>query len=190
MKNQIQTLLLLVIAFAFKACESNTNDNQGEATASPSENIVPGPRNCFWSRGPVSADPYMNVAYPDAGVFYWSAIFTIPEGAKLEIEGEFPHSRYMSFISYDGRGIPQESLADYLINAEDGHVNPYLTGSDRAAEKRTYRIEIKNQPAPPRQIEGFKLSKPDLENLIVNKSKNSKYGSCAFLWKWTTILII
>ena len=59
---------------------------------------IPGPRTCFWSRGPVSADPYMNIAYPDAGVFYWSAVFTIPEGATLKLEGEFPHSRYMSFI--------------------------------------------------------------------------------------------
>ena len=77
---------------------------------------IPGPMNCFWSRGPVSADPYINIAYPDTGVFYWSAIFSILEGAKLEIEGQFPHSRYMSFISYDGRGIPQESEKEVMGN--------------------------------------------------------------------------
>ena len=35
---------------------------------------IPGDRTCFWSRGPVSSDPYINIAYPDAGVFYWSAV--------------------------------------------------------------------------------------------------------------------
>ena len=28
-------------------------------------NGVPGPRDCFWSRGPHSGDPYINLAYPD-----------------------------------------------------------------------------------------------------------------------------
>ena len=31
---------------------------------------IPGSRTCFWTRGPVSKDPYINIAYPDAGVFY------------------------------------------------------------------------------------------------------------------------
>ena len=30
---------------------------------------IPGPRDCFWARGPHSADPYINGAYPDANVF-------------------------------------------------------------------------------------------------------------------------
>ncbi|MFZ1814799.1 MAG: hypothetical protein WBO55_02540 [Rhizobiaceae bacterium] len=58
-----------------------------------------GTRNCFWLGGPVSADPYINIAYPDAATFYWGAVFTIPEGAKLRLEGKLPHSRYMSVIS-------------------------------------------------------------------------------------------
>ena len=80
---------------------------------------IPGKRTCFWRRGPVSKDPYINIAYPDAGVFYWNAAFTVPEGAKMYLEGEFPHARYMSLISYDGRGAPIESLADYLIIPND-----------------------------------------------------------------------
>lgn len=76
---------------------------------------IPGPRDCFWARGPHSADPYINVAYPDANVFYWAAVFTMPEGSKLDIQGEYAHARYQSFISYDERGRPVESLADYLI---------------------------------------------------------------------------
>ena len=132
---------------------------------------IPGPRTCFWSRGPVSADPYMNIAYPDAGVFYWSAVFTIPEGATLKLEGEFPHSRYMSFISYDGRGIPQESMADYLINADEDHANPFLEGADRTNPKRSYIVQFKNETAPSLQAEGIKLLKPILEDQINNRTR-------------------
>ncbi len=84
-----------------------------------SENIgVPGPKDCFWSRGPHSADPYINLAYPDANVFYWAATFTMPEGSELYLDGNFPLARYMSIISYNGRGKPLESLADYLIESD------------------------------------------------------------------------
>ena len=49
---------------------------------------IPGPRDCFWSRGPVSSDPYINIAYPDANVFYWAAAFSTPEESTLEIMGD------------------------------------------------------------------------------------------------------
>ena len=87
---------------------------------------IPGSRTCFWRRGPVSKDPYINIAYPDAGVFYWNAAFTVPEGAKMYLEGVFPYARYMSLISYDGRGSPVESLADYLIIPNDNSTNPFI----------------------------------------------------------------
>ena len=147
-------------------CKPPKEEKMAKTTSS-----IPGARTCFWSRGPVSSDPYINIAYPDAGVFYWSAVFTIPKGAKLELEGEFPHSRYMSFISYDGRGIPQESMADYLIDARQGSKNPFLNGADRTSVRRSYKIEIKNQPAPSLQSEGIKLLKPILENQINLKTR-------------------
>ena len=107
---------------------------------------IPGPRTCFWRRGPVSKDPYINIAYPDAGVFYWNAAFTVPEGAKMYLEGEFPHARYMSLISYDGRGSPMESLADYLIIPNNNSTNPFIDGSNRKNKNRSYRVEIVNLP--------------------------------------------
>jgi len=159
-------LAYLLISFLFTMCKSPKEEKMAKITSS-----IPGARTCFWSRGPVSSDPYINIAYPDAGVFYWSAVFTIPKGAKLELEGEFPHSRYMSFISYDGRGIPQESIADYLIDARPGSKNPFLKGADRNSVRRSYKIEIKNQPAPSLQAEGIKLLKPILENQINLKTR-------------------
>ncbi len=103
---------------------------------------IPGPRSCFWLRGPHSADPYINLAYPDASVFYWAAVFSTPEGSRLEIRGEFAHARYQSFISYDERGRPIESLADYLMQAADGSTNPYRPGANRNAESRSYSVEV------------------------------------------------
>ncbi|PMN94202.1 hypothetical protein [Enterovibrio norvegicus] len=103
---------------------------------------LPGERNCLFRYGPVSADPYINVAYPDAAVKYWGSAFTIPEGATLHLEGEFPYSRYMSLISYDEYGRPRQSLADYLIEPEPGAVNPYRPGEKRNSDQRRYRIEL------------------------------------------------
>lgn len=103
---------------------------------------IPGPRTCFWYRGPVSGDPYINVAYPDSHTFYWSATFTVPDGARLSIDGQFAHARYQSFISYDERGRPVEALADYLIAPQAGSINPFLAGADRDARNRAYRIDV------------------------------------------------
>lgn len=116
--------LILGVAIALAGCTPQLTGDQEKAqpttmvsgtAASDAFGPIPGPRSCFWSRGPHSADPYINIAYPDANVFYWAAVFTVPEGAELRIEGEYPRSRYMSLISYDERGRPVESLADYLI---------------------------------------------------------------------------
>lgn len=102
---------------------------------------IPGPRDCFWLRGPFGADPYVNIAYPDANVYYWAAVFTIPEGARLELHGQYPHSRYMSFASYDERGRPQHSLPDFMISSEQGS-NPFQFASARSSAERSYVIRV------------------------------------------------
>ena len=118
--------------------------------------VIPGPRSCFWRYGPHSADPYINLAYPDASVFYWAAAFTIPDGAKMELIGDFAHARYQSFISYDERGRPVESLADYLMAPQAGSVNPYRASTNRNAENRAYSVELINTaPASERVIGAY-----------------------------------
>ena len=116
----------------------------GAGTGSKAETgAIPGPRDCFWRRGPFSADPYINIAYPDANVFYWGSVFTIPEGARLRLEGRYPASRYMSFVSYDANGRPIESLPDFLI-APDAGANPFVEGAPRGARAQGYAIEVRN----------------------------------------------
>ena len=47
---------------------------EGIKAISAGKDPIPGPRSCFWARGPASADPYINIAYPDAATFYWAAV--------------------------------------------------------------------------------------------------------------------
>ena len=106
---------------------------------------VPGPRDCFWSLGPHSGDPYINLAYPDSNVYYWASVFTMPEGSELYIDGEYPYSRYMSIISYNARGKPLESLADYLIEPQKNSFNPFVSGNKRLNKNRDYNIQVFNK---------------------------------------------
>lgn len=131
---------------------------QGLEQVAAGKDPTPGPRSCFWARGPVSGDPYINIAYPDTATFYWAAVFTIPAGAKLRIEGRFPHSRYMSFISYDEAGRPIESVADYLIKPGAGATNPFLPNADRSVAQRDYSLEVVDARPPAGQPVGMNLA--------------------------------
>ncbi len=139
--SSMSSLMLLSSGMSYAANDASQK-NLKNSSASIDASGIPGPRTCFWSRGPHSADPYLNMAYPDANVYYWAATFTVPKGAKLEIQGQYPHSRYMSLISYDNAGKPIESAADYLIKPNQGSVNPFVTGNKRDSHKRDYSVEI------------------------------------------------
>ena len=107
------------------------------------DTTILGPRDCFWARGPFSADPYINVAYPDSNVYYWAAAFSMPEDSILEIKGDYPYSRYMSFFSYNERGKPIGSLTDFQIQSEA--TNPFILGNQRSDFSRSYSIEVLNE---------------------------------------------
>jgi len=140
-------------------------------SAAPAKDPLPGARSCFWARGPVSGDPYINIAYPDAGTFYWAAVFTIPADAKLTLEGAFAHSRYMSFISYDGAGVPLDDVADYLIAPKAGSTNPFLPGADRTSAHRDYSLDVVDAKPDP----NFKFGM-NLVGVSRDKIAAPKYG--------------
>lgn len=153
MKKIILTSLISLLCFNTGVMANDTKKAEMEFY-SP----IPGPKNCFWMRGPHNKDPYINTAYPDAGAIYWAASFTIPDGAKLELKGEFPYARYQSLISYDGKGKPIDSLADYLMVPDDGSINPFKVGNPRNEKKRDYTVEIKSDSLPFNRKEGVRLS--------------------------------
>lgn len=145
---------------------------------------VPGTRTCFWELGPFGGNPYLNIAWPDTNTHYWGAKFTTPEGAKLELEGQFPHSRYSSFTTYDMRGQPVESLADYLIEPIPGHTNPARQGGDRTATKRSFSIEV--LPSGQRDAsrdEGFFLEGKTAK--VIHAPKNEGFQQVLFLRVYT-----
>jgi hypothetical protein len=136
--------LLVALTLATILCPNGSRAQAAapRAAATLSTSPIPGPRTCFWYRGPHNADPYINVAYPDEGAFYWSANVTVPAGATLRIKGQYPHARYISFVSYRSTGQAVESLADHQIAPDAGSTNPYLPGADRTAKQRSYSITI------------------------------------------------
>ena len=160
-KNIFLPVITILLTFFISSCSKDVSFRfevrDKETLHEEERESIPGLRTCFWTRGPASKDPYINIAYPDASVYYWNATFTVPEDAQLHLEGEFPHSRYMSLISYDGRGTPIESLADYLIVPQENSVNPFVEGANRTIKKRTYTIEIVNLPPQIRRKEGTRL---------------------------------
>ena len=107
--------------------------------------------NCFFKYGPTGRDPLNNRAYPDASAIYWAAIYVRPVGSKVEIEGTYPHARFMSFISYDKAGLFVDGTADYMINPDPGGANPFRQGVERyatAADQRTYAVEVRLEEKP------------------------------------------
>ncbi len=152
-----------------------------QASVAAGKDPIPGPRSCFWLRGPAGADPYINIAYPDAATFYWAAVFTMPPGAKLSLEGQFPHSRYMSLISYDAAGRPIESVADYLIKPKAGSTNPFLPGADRNAKQRDYSLEVVDASPDPKVKTGMNLVGE--QRAVINTPKYGPPGQQVILYR-------
>lgn len=102
--------------------------------------------NGFFAYGPTGADPLNNRAFPDAGAIYWAAVYVRPKGSKVEIEGVYPYSRFMSFISYDKSGLFVDGTADYMIDPDKGSVNTFRNGAKRhetPEDQRKYTVEVR-----------------------------------------------
>jgi hypothetical protein len=144
---------------------------------------VPGPRTCFWTTGPFSGDPYLNIAWPDTNTYYWAAKFTVPEGAKLELQGQYAHARYSSFTTYDMRGQPIESLADYLIEPDPGNINPTRDGADRTVQKRAFTIEVLATGDREKREEGYFVE--GATSKVIHAPKNDGYQQVLILRVYT-----
>jgi hypothetical protein len=100
--------------------------------------------SCAWVRN----DPVaVNVLYPDEDAVYYIAALPTPRpGIRWSVRGEFPHARYMSFVSYNG--LPMDALLDVDIAPDAGSFNPFGPGADRTAAKRSYSVRLLETPAP------------------------------------------
>jgi hypothetical protein len=105
-----------------------------------------GPQPCGWLLR-LSGDQ-LNVAFPDQAARYWAAELPLPPGYHVEISGQFPHARYISFITYDPASRAIDGIADDEIVPAPGSTNPFLAGAPRGATKRAYTVYVRNQVMP------------------------------------------
>ncbi|WP_063037210.1 hypothetical protein [Nocardia grenadensis] len=108
-------------------------------TPAPSATAAPPEITCGWSPR-IGADTF-NVAYPDTFANYWMMFVPAAPGTSVTLRGEFPHARYMSFVSYSS-GSATGVLTDTAITPDPGSVNPFRTGADRQREGRSYTIRV------------------------------------------------
>jgi hypothetical protein len=90
----------------------------------------------------------VNVAYPDEAAIYWGSGYQAAPGARIRIQGRFPHSRYMSFNVYDQAQRPLDAIADVEIKPDLGSSNPFRVGASRRAQARSYTVFIEFGPKP------------------------------------------
>ncbi|MBF7731682.1 hypothetical protein [Pseudomonas sp. N040] len=112
-------------------------------------NQLSGLNSCFWV-GTVSPST-LNILFPDAGALYWVTQVRLPKGAKLALEGQYPHARHMSFNAYVG-GAPVDRINDLLIPPLPGASNPFLPGAARDSRQRGYRVEIAERALVPGEV--------------------------------------
>jgi len=89
-----------------------------------------------------------NVAFPDQAARYWVAQLPIPPGFHIQLDGQFPHARYMSFMTYDPATRAIDGIHDSQIAPNPGSVNPFVAGADRTAPNRSYRVYVVNGAIP------------------------------------------
>jgi hypothetical protein len=99
------------------------------------------PQSCGWLFR-ISGDQ-LNVAFPDQAARYWVAALPVPPGFHIEIAGEFPHARYISFITYDPATRAIDGIHDTQIAPDAGSTNPFLFGADRTAANRAYTVYVR-----------------------------------------------
>lgn len=117
-------------------------------------------KTCFWPIGGRTRsgylttdtnDPAVDNQLPDTGNTYQLTAFTIPEGARIVLKGEYPHLRHWNFVTYGPDGTPRDTLTDHDIAPDAGSQNPFVAGVRRDTPQRRYTLSIvSGEPAEPR----------------------------------------
>jgi hypothetical protein len=99
----------------------------------------------------VRVDPnVVNVAYPDAAAIYYGVAYAGAPGTRIEVDGIYPHARYMSWTAYDPELRPIAALNDLHIAPAAGSADPFVVGAARntPVTRRHYRLFIDFGAAP------------------------------------------
>jgi hypothetical protein len=89
-----------------------------------------------------------NVLAVDTNAVYWGGTYAALPGTRIRIEGQYPHSRYISWNVYDAAARPIDALSDVQLAPDPGSTNPFFPGASRTAEQRDYTAFIEVGPRP------------------------------------------
>jgi hypothetical protein len=140
------------------------------ASAGPVPPSVTETRNCAWL---AKIDPYgVDALFPDRAARYWLLQLPALPGTSLEIHGRFPHSRYISFTSYDPALRSVDGLNDTRIQPDRGNRNPFLPGAARQVPdaQRAYTGHV---------VQGSRPARPAANHLYTASADGS--GSAPYL---------
>ena len=147
LKPFLKTGLTAALTTLLIACGGDSDSNSADQASALNLN------DCFW-QGPYSIEnPASNFAYPDTGTTYWSTRYTLPEGATLKLNGEFPYARYMSLNSYRADASPADAISDAEIIPAQGAINPFINGNERYSEFRDYSLTLAAGETPEQQAD-------------------------------------
>ncbi|MET8247056.1 hypothetical protein ABZV31_23130 [Streptomyces sp. NPDC005202] len=98
--------------------------------------------SCGW---PAVVNPSrLNFAFPETNATYWLMPYHLGQSDQMLVDGTYPSARFTSLTSYDVKGSPIDSLADYQIAASPGSRNPFSdpnAGTNSAQHK--YQVTLK-----------------------------------------------
>ncbi|RLZ07216.1 hypothetical protein EAH57_13410 [Acinetobacter sp. 2JN-4] len=140
---KIGILLTVIGSVGLSACNSDGSDNIKTGSNQAQSELT----DCMWQDAVSSQDGTggenpMNYALPDSNVSYWSSEFSVPEGAKVLIDGDYPYARHTSLVSYTAQGERVNSLVDVNIQPNQGVTNPFIVGNNRLNKERGYKAEL------------------------------------------------
>jgi hypothetical protein len=96
---------------------------------------------CSWPVK-VSGQGITNVAFPDTDATYWVMPIDTTQWSAMVIKGQFPKSRFFSFVTYLGKGGAVDSIIDANIEPDAGSTNAFmLPGSTGEAQNYTVTID-------------------------------------------------
>jgi hypothetical protein len=116
----------------------------------------------------------------DANATYLRLVFIAPFDSSLLIDGDFPHSREMSFHiirpfdpTFPGTGnlgVMEVPMVDVDIEPDAGSVNPFRTGADRNATNRHYHVVFDLKAGDPTDLN------PVLQDAHLRAPGNTRVG--------------
>ena len=186
-KLRIGIILTILGSVGLSACNDGDNTDWVGAPTNPEADLT----DCMWqdsvsSKTHSGEDP-LNFAFPDSNVTYWSSEFTVPDGAKVMIDGDYPYSRHFSLVSYTAKGERVNSLLDRAIIPNQGSINPFMVGSNRLGKDRSYSAQLQLADLPDKPTTNTLYAPKTADNKVAilyrvyvpNKNMNAK-GSVSF----------